>query len=93
MQELDFGTIEALVVHDGLPVFEPQPRITCDRRCGGANGNRPEVGLDDFVLKEEVLDLIRELAEMGESIVTRIEVKHGLPFRVQYPVSLPLQSR
>ncbi len=30
MQRLDFGTIEGLVIQDGLPVLKPRPRVIRD---------------------------------------------------------------
>lgn len=43
---------------------------------------RAHHGADDFLLKRQVVELIEELTGLGDGIVSLIEVKHGLPFRV-----------
>jgi len=83
MQQLDFGTIEGLVVRDGLPVMKPRPRIVRDVKFGAGNGRRNEAGLTDFALKSSVRELMTTLTSLGNATVRRLEVKHGLPFRMQ----------
>ena len=83
MQQLDFGTIEGLVVRDGLPVMKPRPRIVRDVKFGAGNGRRNEAGLTDFALKSSVRELMTTLSSLGNATVRRLEVKHGLPFRMQ----------
>ena len=83
MQQLDFGTIEGLVVRDGLPVMKPRPRIVRDVKFGASNGRRSEAGLTDFALKSSVRELMTTLTSLGNATVRRLEVKHGLPFRMQ----------
>ncbi len=83
MQELDFGTIEGLVIQDGLPVLKPRPRVIRDVKFGAHNGARPEAGLTDFALKSNVQDLLVTFRTLGNATVRRLEIKHGLPFRMQ----------
>jgi hypothetical protein len=83
MQRLDFGTIEGLIVHGGQPVLEPRPRVIRDLKFGTRTGARPEAGLVDFALKSSVTDLITALHSLGNVRVSRLEVRHGLPFRMQ----------
>ncbi len=83
MQELDFGTIEGLVIQDGLPVLKPRPRVIRDVKFGARNGARPEAGLTDFALKSNVQDLLATFRTLGNATVRRLEIKHGLPFRMQ----------
>ena len=83
MQHLGFGTIENLVIRGGEPVFAPSPRVIRDLKLGGENGPRPESDLDDFVLKAQVLDLLARLGSIGNGTIRCLEVKHGLPFRMQ----------
>lgn len=82
MQRLNHGRIEGLAVRNGDPEFLPPPRIVQDIKLGGDNGPRPELQRDDFVLKSQVAELFERLANMGNGIVTVIEVKHGLPFKL-----------
>ncbi len=83
MQELDFGTIEGLGIQDGLPVLKPRPRVIRDVKFGARKGARPEAGLTDFALKSSVQELMTTLGSLGNSTVRRLEVQHGLPFRMQ----------
>lgn len=83
MQRLDFGNIEGLVIRDGLPVLEPRPRLVRDVKFGAGNGRRSETGLTDFALKSSVRELMDTFASLGNANVRRLEVKHGLPFRMQ----------
>ena len=57
MQNLGFGIIENLIIHNCEPIVDPPPRVTRTVKLCGENGPRPEVNLEDFVLKAEVRDL------------------------------------
>ena len=88
MQRLDFGTIEGLVIRNGLPVLKPRPRVIRDVKFGTRKGARPETGLTDFALKSNVQDLLATFGTLGDATVSRLEVKHGLPFRMQVEEAL-----
>lgn len=83
MQKLDFGIIEGLVIRDGLPVLKPRPRIVRDVKFGAGNGHRSEAGLTDFTLKANIQELLATFASLGNATVRRLEIQHGLPFRMQ----------
>jgi hypothetical protein len=83
MQKLDFGIIEGLVIRDGLPVLKPRPRVVRDVKFGAGNGRRSEAGLTDFALKSSVQELLDTFASLGNATVRRLEIKQGLPFRMQ----------
>ena len=84
MQRLNFGRIEDLHILNGEPLFDPPPRVFRDVRPGRVNGPRPEAGKADFDLKVEVIDLFVHLEAVGNGVVERIEVQHGLPFRMTF---------
>lgn len=84
MQRLNFGRIEGLAVRGGQPVFNPVPRLLREVKFGGENGPRPESAAADFTLKVQVVELFRQLDEIGDGTVELIEVKHGLPFRMVF---------
>lgn len=88
LQEINFGRIEALVVRNGEPVLAPDTRVVREVRFGSENGPRRELSIGDFVLKAQVVELFDLLDRMDNGMVERLEVKHGLPFRVdvQEPV-------
>lgn len=83
MQRLDFGRIECLTIREGEPVLDPPPRIIRDVKFRGENGPRPESDLDDFVLKAEVRTLLAQFDALGNGTIRFLEVKYGLPFRMQ----------
>jgi hypothetical protein len=83
MQRLGFGTIEHLVVRDGDPVFDPPPHVIREVKFGAENGPRPEASLEDFALKTQVQDLCAHFDSLGNATIRRLEVKHGLPFRME----------
>lgn len=83
MQYIGFGTIEHLVIREGEPVLDPRPRVIRDVKFGGENGPRPERDLDDFALKAQVLDLFAQFDALGNGTIRCLDVKHGLPFRMQ----------
>ena len=82
MQAVNFGRIQGLTIRTGRPVFDPPPRVVREIKFGGENGPRPETAKTDFVLKERVRELFAHLEAMGDGVVRRIEVKHGLPFKM-----------
>ncbi len=82
MQDLNFGRIERLEVLDGQPVFDPPPRIVREIKFGAPNGPRPEAALCDFVLKAQLVEFFAWLDTLGDGVIERLEVQHGLPFRI-----------
>lgn len=82
MQGIQFGRIEGLAVRAGRPVVSPPPRVVRELKIGGDNQARREGKLEDFVLKQEVRELLDHIARLGHGIIHTIEIRHGLPFRL-----------
>jgi len=82
MQGLNFGRIEGLVVRSGEPVLDPAPRVVREVKFGAENGPRSELGAKDFTLKSQVVELFEHFDRLGDGTLERLEVKHGLPFRM-----------
>lgn len=82
MRLLAFGRIENLVVQHGEPVFDAATRFRRERKLGGKGGLSHRPIPPSCVLKSEVRELLDELAAIGDGIIDRIEVRHGLPFRL-----------
>jgi hypothetical protein len=82
MQSLCFGQIENLVLRGGQPTFDPEPRVVHEIKFGGENGPRSELAAGDFRLKSQVIELFQHFDRLGDAVIERIEVKHGLPFRL-----------
>jgi hypothetical protein len=89
MQDVYFGRIEDLVVRNGEPVFDPSPRVVREIKIGGDNTIDPDRCGSDFLLKSQVRQFFLELLRLGDATIERVEVKHGLPFRVivETPIS------
>ena len=83
LQNINFGRLEALHVRNGQPDFQIPPRIIRKLKIGGENGPRPEVQNSDFRLKDQQIEMLEEIAAVGDGTVLSIEVKHGLAFSME----------
>jgi hypothetical protein len=81
-QTIHFGRIEELEVRNGEPVFSPEPRVFLELKLDAADGPRPERLLDRFELRCQVERFIGQVARIKDGTVERIEMRHGLPFRM-----------
>jgi hypothetical protein len=84
MQHLHFGQIVGLRLCAGQPVLDPLPRRVRDRKLGSEPMSRPASAREDFLLKAQVVELFEYFDEVGDGVLDVIEVKHGLPFRLQH---------
>jgi hypothetical protein len=82
MQSVNFGRIEHLPISNGEPIVDPRPVIVRELKFGGDNGPRPELGIGDFLLKQQAVELFAFFDELWDGVIDVLEVKHGLPFRV-----------
>ena len=82
MQSLNFGRIDGLVVRGGQPVLDPLPEIIREVKFCSETGPRPELAIDDFLLKAQVVEFFDQLHVLGDGIIESLEIKHGLPFRM-----------
>lgn len=82
MQRLNFGRIEGLAIRGGEPQFQPPPRLVKDIKIGGENGPRPELTIEDFALKNAVIELFDHLSRIGDGTLESIEIKYGVPFKL-----------
>lgn len=82
MQRVNFGRIEGLLVRRGEPVFDDAapPRVVLEVKFGADNGPRPESGITNFALKQQVVDLFAHLDRFRDARIEALTVKHGLPF-------------
>ncbi len=88
MQHLNFGRIENLEVRGGEPVFDPAPRVVRKLKIGGENCPRPEIAREDFLLKQQTLEMLDAISQLGDGEIRVIEVKHGLAFGMEIEQSL-----
>lgn len=80
MQQLDFGRIEQLHVRNGEPVFDPLPRVVADVKFGADNSLSAKPNTGDFALKQQVVELVAKMSDVGTGIIESLGVRHGLPF-------------
>ena len=80
MQALNFGCIRNIEIRGGEPRFTPATTIQRLVRLGGQNQPRPEVALDDFVLKDKIVQLFDTFDQLGEGRILKLTIKAGLPF-------------
>ena len=90
-QSICFGRITNLRVRGGEPVFDPPPHVIRSRKMGSPDNHRDELHLDDFWLKQPVIDLVETIQEIGDGEILSITVLHGLPHVVE--TSHALQSQ
>jgi hypothetical protein len=83
MQAIGFGRIEGLVIRDREPDFDSIRRIVREVKFGGENGPRPDLEHKNFTLKGCVIELISEFDHLEDGTEVNLEVKHGLPFKME----------
>ena len=83
LQLHSFCRIERLQVRGGEPLFTSSLRVVKKLRMGGDNSPRPESPLQDFLLKDQVIEMLQAIARIGDGEVLAIEVKHGLPYAME----------
>ena len=83
MQELNFGRITKLTIRSGEPVLSPPPYLIQDIKIGAESGPRPETLISDFHVKREVAEMFEHLRRLHNGTVEVLEVKHGLPFKLE----------
>jgi hypothetical protein len=89
LQQINYGRIERLLVRKGEPVFDPVPQVIQKVKMGGGNGPRPEIGLPDFVLRSQTVELLEQIAKIGDGEIAVIEVKAGLPWSIDLQHRIP----
>ena len=81
-QLINFGRIEDLELRRGEPVFSPAPQVFIDVRLDLEDVARPEQGLPDFAIPEEMRRLLARLDAIQDGNIERIEVRAGIPRRL-----------
>jgi hypothetical protein len=81
IEALGFGVIERLTIRDGLPCYEPEPRIVQAIKLASAPERRADRSCGDLTLKAEFEYLFDQLTRLRDGLVD-IEVRHSAPFRL-----------
>lgn len=82
LQQINFGRLESLVIRNGQPILDPMPRKVLEIKFDSENGPRPELGISDFLLKKQVVELFAFFDKSQNGVIDVLEVKHGLPFKM-----------
>jgi hypothetical protein len=82
LQTVNYGQIKVLFFRDGEPIYDPAPVVVIDAKLYRDDGPRPELGLADFGLGDDVRRLMARLDHARNGVIQRIEVQAGLPRRV-----------
>ena len=82
-QSINYGQIQNLKVEDYEPVLRDTSVIaTADVRLDAEDPARLELGMDDFILCEEVTRLIALFEKIQNATVSKIEVRAGIPRKI-----------
>lgn len=81
-QAINHGSIENLKVENSEPILDPSPGILKDVKLDSDEGSRPELGLADFLIGDEVHRLTRLFDNMKCGSVRRLEIRGGIPRRI-----------
>jgi hypothetical protein len=89
-QTTNFGSIQRLEIRGGEPIFDPPPVLLIDVKLDGDNAPRPEIGLTDFGLSQEVIRLMEQLDERITTTIDLLEVRAGIPRRVVFRAAIKM---
>jgi hypothetical protein len=81
-QTINRGSLEGLEVRQAEPVLDPLPVIVRDVKLDKAEEPRRELGLNDFMLSNEIIRLLGLLEETQCGAIRLIEIREGIPRRV-----------
>src|SRR5260370_42537869 len=81
IESVGFGSIQHLWIRDGLPCYEPEPRIVQAIKLDSEPERQPDDGHADLTLKKEFVSLFDQLSRLRDGVVD-IEVRHSLPLRL-----------
>jgi hypothetical protein len=76
---VNFGRIENLAFRQGLPVFDPPPRVIYTVKLCGKVGPNHDLPIARLAEHPRVKELFRQLAIAKNGIVRRLLIQNGLP--------------
>ncbi len=77
-----FGQILDLLVKNAEPIWDPSPSILFEVRLDIEETPRQESKLSDFGLSSEVRRLMRQLDQIKDGKIAKIEIRDGIPRRL-----------
>jgi len=82
MSEIGFGRIEGLIIQSGEPVFCPAPRMIREVVFRNSDPDESRRRPGDYPLKRQAQELFAQIDLIRDGRIERLEIKHGLPFRM-----------
>jgi hypothetical protein len=82
MRDIHYGRVENLSVVDGDPNLEEAPLVVQEIKFGSASSGS-EADPAAYALKRQVVELFEFLDRLGTGTVRVLEIKGGLPFKVE----------
>ena len=82
LQSMNFGSLECLEIRSGEPVFNPPPTVLVEVKLDSEPELRPEFTIANFELRAEVTRLFAQLDLLDDGSIDRIDVRHGIPWRM-----------
>lgn len=76
---VNFGRIENLVFRQGLPVFDPPPRVIYTVKLCGKLGPNHDLPVARLAEHPRVKELFRQLAIAKNGVVRRLVIQDGIP--------------
>ena len=92
MSRMQFGRITALDVQGGDPSFGVDSQVLTEVLFGKSQSGTAPTG-SDFALKREVVEFLEVLDRVGNGRLELVDIRNGLPFRVQFDDSGSYQAR
>ena len=90
LTSIGFGRIEQLTIRGGEPIFDDALRVIRTIKIAGTR--QPALRPDgDPALRREPLDLIALIQRVGDGVLSRIEIAHGLPLFVEVVEPMPAE--
>jgi len=86
---MGFGKIVGLTVCGREPVFGPGTEVLSDVKLNTAEISRPELGMRDFVLRDEMVRLFAELDSICNGVIEQLEIREGIPVRMTRKTIMP----
>ena len=83
MHDVYYGVMHDLHVRGGEPQLNPPPYVIRDIKLGRRTGRRPILDKNDFLLKEEVVDLLTHFDRLHDGTIAVVEIRAGLPDRIR----------
>lgn len=83
-QLINFGEIRDIEVRNREPLLGSASRLLVDVRLDSEDSPRRESSLPDFNLCHELRSLLAEFDRLENGKVSRIEIRAGLPRRIQF---------